>query len=211
MSTSAADRLAGRLPPTTPVKTRRERQAKTRQSLIDAARVVVARRGIEAASHREIASEAGVTIGAIYANFANKADLIVSVLEDAARDATMLDPDSPSVKACLEDLGRRLVSQADAYPELTLLSMEFALAAVRDPAIRERRLPRRTAEHAAYAKVMEQIAARSGEQLPMPSAQFVEVVANLGWSLLCSRAMVGPDVITEDFVVQSLGLLVQEI
>lgn len=192
-----------------PVKTRQERKAETRQSLIDAARVVVARRGIEGASHREIASEAGVTIGAIYANFANKADLIVSVLEDASTDGTMLDPDSPSVAACLEDLGHRLVEQADTCPELTLLSMEFALAAVRDPDIRERRLPQRRAEHAAYAKVLERIAARSGERLPMPAAQFVEVVANLGWSLLCSRAMVGPDVITEEFVVQALRLLAQ--
>ena len=192
-----------------PVQTRRERQQKTRQSLLDAARTVVARRGIEGASHREIAAQAGVTIGAIYANFANKADLIVSVMEDASKDGTMLAADSPSVRACLEDLGHRLVAQADSEPELTVLSIEFALAAIRDPEIRKRRLPHRAAEHAAYARVLEEIAHRSGEQLPMPADAFVEVVANLGWSLLCTRAMLGADVITEDLVVQALGLLMR--
>lgn len=199
---------AGRV---SPVTSRRARQAQTRQSLLDAARTVVARRGIEGASHREIAAEAGVTIGAIYANFANKADLIVSLLEDTAKDGTMLAADSPSVRACLEDLGRRLVEQSDAQPEMTVLSIEFALASIRDPDIRERRLPHRREEHARYAHVLAQIAARSGERLPMPPAEFVEVVANLGWALLCTRAMLGPDVITEQFVIEALGLLVQDV
>lgn len=192
-----------------PVPSRRVRQQQTRQALLDAARVVVARRGIDGASHREIAAEAGMTIGAIYANFANKADLIVSLMDDVASDGTMLSSDSPSVRACLEDLGRRLVAQADSQPELTLLSMEFALASMRDPDIRSRRLPHREAERAAYARVLEQIASRSGERLPLPAGEFVEVVANLGWSLLCSRAMLGPSVITEDLVVKALGLLIQ--
>ncbi|HET6908050.1 MAG TPA: TetR family transcriptional regulator [Mycobacteriales bacterium] len=192
-----------------PVRSRRERQQETRQALLSAARDVVARRGIEGASHREIAAEAGVTIGAIYANFANKADLIVSLMDDVAGDGTMLAAHSPSVRTCLEDLGRRLVAQADSRPELTVLSMEFALASMRDPGIRARRLPHREAEHAAYARVLEEIAARSGETLPLPAGEFVEVVANLGWSLLCTRAMLGPDVITEDLVVKALGLLLQ--
>lgn len=192
-----------------PVRSRRERQQETRQALLDAARDVVARRGIDGASHREIAAEAGMTIGAIYANFTNKADLIVSVMDDVAGEGTMLAADSPSVRACLEDLGRRLVAQADSQPELTVLSMEFALASMRDPDIRARRLPHREAEHARYAHVLEAIAARSGERLPLPAGEFVEVVANLGWSLLCTRAMLGPDVITADLVVKALGLLIQ--
>lgn len=208
MSTPVAtDRSSSHAPRPEQVRTRRERQQQTRQALLDAARTVVARRGIEGASHREIAREAGLTIGAIYANFANKADLIVSVMEDASKNGTMLEADSPSVRACLEGLGHRLVAQGDSQPELTALSIEFILASIRDPRIRERRLPHRAAEHEAYARVIEQIAARSGERLPMPAAEFVEVVANLGWSLMCSRAMLGPDVITEDLIVRALGQL----
>src|SRR5438067_314239 len=92
-----------------PPLTRLERQQQTRRALLDAARAVIAERGIDGASHREIAAKAGMTIGAIYANFANKADLIVSVVEDAATEGTLLDERSPSVRACLEDLALRLV------------------------------------------------------------------------------------------------------
>jgi hypothetical protein len=71
-------------------------------------------------------------------------------------------------------------------------------------------LPHRAAEHAAYARILEQIAARSGERLPMPAEDFVEVVANLGWSLLCTRAMLGREVITDELVVHAFGLLISE-
>jgi AcrR family transcriptional regulator len=189
--------------------TRAEKQQLTRRALLDAARTVIARNGIAGASHRDIAAEAGLTIGAIYANFDNKADLVVSVVEDASSEGTLLDASSPSVKACLEDLAHRLVEQADNEPEITLLSLEFIAGSIRDPAIREQRLPHRAAEHAAWARELEAIAARSGETLPMPAGEFVEAVTSLGWALLCTRAMAGPDVITEDFVVRALGLLVQ--
>jgi hypothetical protein len=90
---------------------------------------------------------------------------------------------------------------------MTLLSLEFLLGALRDPAIREQRLPQRAEEHAAYARLVAETAARSGEQLPMEPGEFVEVVTDLGWALLCMRAMLGPDVISEDFISRSLCLL----
>jgi AcrR family transcriptional regulator len=189
--------------------TRAEKQQQTRRALLDAARTVIARNGIAGASHRDIAAEAGLTIGAIYANFDNKADLVVSVVEDVQDEGTLLAADSPSVKACLEDLAHRLVEQADNEPEITLLSLEFIAGSIRDPAIRERRLPHRAAEHERWARVIEDIAERSGEALPMPALELVEAVTSLGWALLCTRAMAGPDVITEDFVVRALALLVQ--
>jgi AcrR family transcriptional regulator len=191
----------------TPVLTRAERQQQTRRALLDAARTVIARRGIAGASHRDIAAEAGMTIGAIYANFENKADLVVSVVEDAAQGGTLLAADCASVRACLEDLAHRLVAQADSDPEMTLLSLEFLLGALRDPAIRSQRLPQRAEEHAAYAQLVAETATRSGEQLPMEPGEFVEVVTDLGWALLCMRGLLGPEVISEDFIVRSLCLL----
>src|SRR5687768_714410 len=106
---------------------RTEKQQQTRRALLDAARTVIAQRGIAGASHRDIAAEAGMTIGAIYANFANKSDLVVSVVDDAQEGGTLLAEDCPSVRACLEDLARRLVAQADEEPDMTLLSLEFML------------------------------------------------------------------------------------
>jgi AcrR family transcriptional regulator len=58
--------------------TRAERQAATRQELIDAAGRVFLRRGYEGASIEAIAEEAGYTRGAFYSNFGSKAELLAS-------------------------------------------------------------------------------------------------------------------------------------
>ncbi|HVX68870.1 MAG TPA: TetR family transcriptional regulator [Mycobacteriales bacterium] len=184
--------------------TRKERQQQTRRALLDAARKVVAERGILGATHAEIASAAGVTVGAIYSNFASKADLMVHMLEDAEREGTVFAADAPTVRECVADLGRRLVEQSDTEPELTVLSLEFVLQAIRDPETRSRRLPERQRRHREHAQVLEAIAARSGETLPMPALDLVEVITDLSWSLLCTRAMLGPGVITESLVLAAL-------
>ncbi|HVV74524.1 MAG TPA: TetR family transcriptional regulator [Mycobacteriales bacterium] len=184
--------------------TRKERQQQTRRALLDAARKVVAERGMLGATHAEIASAAGVTVGAIYSNFASKADLMVNMLEDAEREGTVFDANAATVRECVADLGRRLVEQSDTEPEVTVLSLEFVLAAIRDPETRRRRLPERQRQHREHAKVLESIAARSGETLPMPALDLVEVITDLSWALLCTRAMLGPEVITEALVVAAL-------
>src|SRR4051812_31773025 len=79
----AASATRGRL-------TRAERKEQTRSALLNAARSVVARRGMQAATHEEIASEAGLTIGAIYSNFASKADLMAALMDSIASNSSVL-------------------------------------------------------------------------------------------------------------------------
>src|SRR5919201_1972 len=55
---------------------------RTRDALIGAAAKVFLARGFQAASVRRIASEAGMTTGAVYSNFDGKADLFLAVLEE---------------------------------------------------------------------------------------------------------------------------------
>src|ERR1700689_858421 len=59
----------------------RERSEATRARLIRAAEKIFARDGFEAAKLEEIASEAGHTRGAFYANFESKEDLFFALLE----------------------------------------------------------------------------------------------------------------------------------
>ncbi len=60
---------------------RQERKSQTRERLIDAAAVVFAQRGFEAASLDEVAAAAGYTKGAVYSNFASKTDLFIALIE----------------------------------------------------------------------------------------------------------------------------------
>lgn len=69
--------------PRTPKRlTRKERQAETRQRLLDAAERVFLRRGLQGSSVEEIAAEAGFTRGAFYSNFRSKDELFVELLQD---------------------------------------------------------------------------------------------------------------------------------
>lgn len=57
--------------------------ARTRGQIINAARVVFHRNGVVRTPMEKVAVEAGVTRGAIYWHFKNKADLFLAVREDA--------------------------------------------------------------------------------------------------------------------------------
>jgi AcrR family transcriptional regulator len=63
-------------------KTRAEKQAETRQRLLDAGEIVFRRRGLHGASIEAITEEAGFTRGAFYSNFTDKNELFIALLHD---------------------------------------------------------------------------------------------------------------------------------
>lgn len=190
-----------------PRLSREQRKRQTREALIAAARTVVARHGMQAATHEEIAAEAGLTIGAIYSNFDNKAGLMAALMDDVASKSNVVLEDKPTVRECLEALGRRLLAEADRHPEDVDLQLEFLLFAIRVPEARAQRLPHRESEHRRHAEVLARVAARSGEVLPLPAIEYAEAVSNMAWSLMCSRRSLGAAVITDELILHSLALL----
>ncbi len=62
-------------------RSRADRQAETRQLLVEAAFRCFEARGFAATTLEQIAGEAGVTIGAVYSNFENKEALFLELLE----------------------------------------------------------------------------------------------------------------------------------
>lgn len=82
-----------------PARPRRKDAARNRELLVDAAREVFARRGVEA-SLDDVAKHAGLGVGTAYRHFANKHELLQAlmsqtidqVIEAAERAAAMADP-----------------------------------------------------------------------------------------------------------------------
>jgi AcrR family transcriptional regulator len=125
------------LDPLTPQR----RRELTRQHLIEAAAAVFAREGFYGASLDEVAAAAGFTKGAVYSNFKNKEDLFVAVLEDRmatqiASIQRLLDEDSRPPDEQLPEI-LNLISTSEFQPDWTVLFLEFALYAARNPAARE--------------------------------------------------------------------------
>lgn len=68
--------------------TRAERKARTRLELLRAANRLFVRNGYVATTLDEIASEAGVTVGAVYSNFGTKEDMFLALVDE------ILDPEA---------------------------------------------------------------------------------------------------------------------
>jgi AcrR family transcriptional regulator len=120
---------------------KQKRTVLTRQELLHSARAIFARDGFEHARLEDIASRAGKTRGAFYANFKDKEDVFCAIFEeDVDRDMEELVPlllGFPTVEQRIEALGDYL-SGLSKDRERILLNLEFKLYAIRHPRKRKR-------------------------------------------------------------------------
>ena len=118
-----------------------ERTEITRARFIQSAEKIFARDGFEAAKLEEIASDAGYTRGAFYANFDSKEDLFFALLEKeissriAALEREMDKVREPEAK--LRTMREFFLSKT-LDRRWCLLALEFKLFAVRHPEVRRR-------------------------------------------------------------------------
>jgi len=156
------------------------RRQLTRDTLLDAAAVVFARRGFHGASLDDIAETAGFTRGAIYKNFADKEDLFLAVGERFNDRVLNEFGELLGTGHALETVNVAAVAAKwrelqTSDPDFFVLGLEFNLYLVRNPALRERVTARRHEGAQRVARFMEQQAAAAGAKIPMP----VEDLANI--------------------------------
>jgi AcrR family transcriptional regulator len=124
-----------------PTVRRQKRTVLTRQELLRSARAIFARDGFEHASLSDIASSAGKTRGAFYANFKDKEDVFCAIFEeDIDHDMEKLMPlllGFTTIEQRIEALGEYL-SELSKDRERILLNLEFKLYAIRHPRKRKR-------------------------------------------------------------------------
>lgn len=120
---------------------RQDMQRMTRERLVFTARAAFAREGYHGARLDRIAKEAGFSKGAVYSNFANKAQLFLAVL-DANIDASLTDPvgEEPPLTAFNENAeasedaaGMTPEEKQQAVRGMGLATLEFVAYAARDP------------------------------------------------------------------------------
>lgn len=121
----------------TPPLSRQDQQQRTREALVDAARIAFADKGYHRANLDLIAQEAGYSKGAVYSNFRGKAGLFLAVMDanmgvafgDGGWDLRD-DPPEP----CGHD-GEQVFDEA--VEGFALATLEFIATAVRDPQLLE--------------------------------------------------------------------------
>ena len=128
--------------------TRAEKQAQTRQALLDAGQAVFLERGFAGASVDAIAARAGYTRGAFYSNFGSKEELFAELLDQRvfevfrrmARDRLTREPAGSPPREVGEELVAlhsdeerhwawslllELVTHADRHPEFRAIAARF--------------------------------------------------------------------------------------
>lgn len=106
---------------------RQAAKVRTRQKVLDAARTLFAERGYEPATIRDIARGAGMSTGAVFANFQDKAELFEAVLaEDLAKLAGSLQ----AAAAAETSVRGRLVAALTAAYHGTLEQLPLVQAVI---------------------------------------------------------------------------------
>jgi AcrR family transcriptional regulator len=155
-----------------PALTRKEKQAKTRSALLSSAAKLICRKGIADASIDDVATDAGYTKGAFYANFKSKEELFLVMLDQRYADelerleAGLPGEGAPAeeVRASAEDFIRFVWSD----PQWPKLYFEFVAYAARNPEFRQELATRDRAMREGIAEIIRNWAADLPGEPPFP-------------------------------------------
>jgi len=188
--------------------TRAERQALTRSEVLQASARVFPKRGYHQTTVEEVAEQAGLSIGAVYSNFASKADLFLALYEQHVErwsgelQARVLEGETPTERTRAAGLWwADFMQQEQAW---MLLEIEFWAHAVRDPDLRKRfgalfaRLRQTTGE------LIERAASDFGLTLPAPAHQLA-----MGVTALCTGMIVERVLLPEGADDEAFGALLE--
>jgi AcrR family transcriptional regulator len=170
--------------------TREERKAQTRERLIARAQLVFLRRGFHAATLEEIAGEAGVTKGAVYSNFENKADLFMAVL-DARKQSRLenFERVRPGA-ASMEDLARahvRVVLEDDPEGRWASALVEAWAASEGDEVFRARLASAGEDINRMVGEMIKEFAGREDLETPYSTVRLAQIGAAVARGLLLQR------------------------
>jgi AcrR family transcriptional regulator len=178
------------------VNRRKQKQARTRASLMRSAARLFCRRGLEGSSVEEIAADAGYTKGAFYANFRSKEELFLTMLdqhfaEELERMDRALsgegDPQQEARDAAADFV--RYIFQDSEWPPLYF---QFAAQAARDPEFRQELSTRARAMRAKMVEVFRRWSAEFPEEPPLPLEDLAAMVDFMASGFILERT-IDPD------------------
>lgn len=182
---TAAAREEGRI-------TRAERQAQTRERLIEVAREMFLSEGYYATSLDKVAVAAGFSKGAVYSNFSGKEELCMAVLDvihdeqiESVVAAFTVDTDIDGRIDAFAEWAREKLGQ----PRWTALEVEFASVARQSPWVARELVTRHRALVAASAELIERVMADAGLTLTVEARKAATALLSLGIGLGAMRSL----------------------
>jgi len=158
------------------------RREATRQKLLDAAALVFAEVGVDAAAVEAICERAGFTRGAFYSNFETKDELMLALTERVAGEKIDEVAERVAVlQARGEDLEpgalvRQLLDAAFDKKQGILLTSEIRTRAMRDPRLAQTYIAWQTGLVERVGSFIESLAQTYGFRLRVPATEFAGLI-----------------------------------
>jgi AcrR family transcriptional regulator len=175
---------------------RKEKQEKTRSSLLSSAAKLICRKGITEASVDDIATDAGYTKGAFYANFKSKEEMFLVMLDKAYGEELKRLEAHLSGEAHVEEVRRSaedFMKYVRSDPEWPRLYFEFVAYAARNPEFREELATRNRAMRDGIAEVIRNWTADFEGDPPFPYEDIATMLFCLADGFLVQQ-LVEPDI-----------------
>jgi AcrR family transcriptional regulator len=178
-------------------KTRRQKQAETRSSLLRSAAKLFCRHGLEGASVDDVAQDAGFTKGAFYSNFKSKEELFLVMMDEKfGAELERIDrllagtgEAREEAHAAAEDFVRYVYSD----PEWPRLYFEFVAYAARNDEFRQELATRHRALRARLTEVFERWSANFPVEPPIPIEDIAAMTDFMADGFLLDR-LVDPEI-----------------
>jgi len=169
--------------------TRKEKQANTRSSLMRSAAQVFAQRGLQQASIDDVAEHAGYTKGAFYANFKNKEELFLAMLDERFGEKLA----EIERVAAGDDFNLAVTSD----PEFDRLFFEFSAYAARNEDFRQELVTRYKALRGRVGEAIRGRAERDGVDLRISPDQIALMTFAMAKGLALEN-MLEPDAVDDE-------------
>ena len=186
----------------------------TRARVLDVAARVFAERGYRAATMDEIASEAGLSKGGLYWNFASKEELFMELLDQRLdrRIEEMFDlvRTTPAHEESAVPISKNLTDLLERERDVMLLFFEFWQVAARDPAMRKRFTARQRRLRKELAEALSERYELLGTRMTLPAEHLAQAILALAEGISMER-LVDPKGVPDELLLQTLDLIYEGI
>ena len=191
--------------------TRADRQARTRDELVDAADALFTTNGFHATSVDAVADAAGYTKGAVYSNFASKEDLFLAVYAlRVDRRVEEMEKTLAAGETAYEGMERLIVDLEHRRDDGWLaVFFEFWAHVLRHPELRERFAEEHRRGVEPLAAAMQRMADERGEAVPEDPTKLATARLAMLTGLQLER-MTQPELVDEGLGLRMLRLSMNE-
>jgi AcrR family transcriptional regulator len=191
--------------------TRADRQARTREELVEAADRLFTANGFHATSVDAVADAAGYTKGAVYSNFASKEDLFFAVYERRVNvRVAEMETTLGSGKTAYDGMERLIAGLAERGDDGWLAAFfEFWAHVLRHPELRGRFAETHRRGMEPVARTLERVAEERGERLPDDSLKLALARHAMLTGLQLER-LTQPELVDEELGLRMLRLDMDE-